>query len=254
MTCRGCLVLRRHFGQPASQTHPHLISFGEVTPGISSAEYESRRNSFMQKIMEKSGGSIRHHIVIFPSASKLYMSYDIPYPFRQHTEFLYLSGFQEPDSVLLMHTTDNGYKSVLFVPKRDPDRELWDGPRSGDKGAKELTGVTEAYNTEEMEKYLYDYCKTYHDYLAWYHMTKPVHSQFHKSVINEFLKQEGLKTVQSPLPVVQQMRLVKSPSEVSLMLKTTQIASEAFIEVMRFSQPNVSVYDFFSVLDLISDS
>ena len=238
--CRTCLDLRRYFGQPAAQTHPHLVNKGEVTPGVSCAEYEWRRHTFLRKVLEKAGENIRKHIVIFPSASKLFMSYDIPYPFRQNTEFLYLSGFQEPDSVLLMHTTESGYKSVLFVPKRDPHSELWDGPRSGDVGAKELTGITEAYNTESLENYLYEYCKNNRDYLVWYHMTKPVHPQFHKSVINEFLKQEGLRTVQSPYPIIQHMRLVKSPSEISLMTKTTQIASEAFAEVMRYSKPNVS--------------
>lgn len=194
----------------------------------------------MRKLIEKSGTNIQYHIVILPSASKLYMTYDIPYHFRQNTEFLYLSGFQEPDSILVMHTTKSGYKSVLFVPKRDPDRELWDGPRSGDTGAMELTGVTEAYTVDDLENYLYDYCKTYQDYLVWYNMSKPVHAHFHRTVIDEFLKQEGLKSIQSPYSVVQQMRLIKSPSEIGLMRMTTEIASAAFIDVMQFSSPDVS--------------
>lgn len=207
-------------------------------------EYDYRRTTFVERIVEKAGRNFRNHIAIIPSAAKQYMSYDIPYPFRQNTEFLYLSGFQEPDSLLLMHTTDSSYKSVLFVPKRDADKELWDGPRSGDTGAKQLTGVSEAYNIEKLEKYLYEYCKTYRDYIVWYNSARPVHLQFHKSVISEFLKQDGLKSIQSPHPVIQEMRLLKSPSEIALMKKTTQIASEGFIETMRFSQPNVCKKEF----------
>ncbi|WAQ98104.1 XPP3-like protein [Mya arenaria] len=242
-------LFKRYFGQPIVQTHPHLIGQDEVTPGINKQEYQQRRTSLISNVVEKTAESIRNHIMIFPSASKVYMTYDIPYPFRQNTEFLYLSGFQEPDSVLVLQTTENGYKSVLFVPKRDPDRELWDGPRSGDTGAVSLTGVSEAHNSDDLEKYLHNYCKTHCDYLVWYSMTKPVHLNFHKSVISEFLKQEGRKSIQNPIQLLHQMRLVKSQAEIKLMKKTCQIASEAFVDVMRCSHANISESTLYAKMD-----
>lgn len=176
------------------------------------------------------------------------MSYDIPYPFRQNTEFLYLSGFQEPDSALVLHTTDSGYKSVLFVPKRDPDKELWDGPRSGDNGALELTGVSEAYNSGHLETYLYEYCKRYRDYMIWYNLNKPVNEHFHKTVIQDFLKQEGKKGIERPTGVIQQLRVIKSHSEIELMKQSTEIASQAFVEVMKFSRPGVRILNPYSLV------
>ncbi|XP_045205280.1 xaa-Pro aminopeptidase 3-like [Mercenaria mercenaria] len=246
---KKCLLQKRYFGQPASQTHPHLVSQGEVTPGISKEEYEHRRTSLVNRIVQNSKNSLQNHIVILPSASKAYMTHDIPYPFRQNTEFLYLSGFQEPDSALVIHTTSTGYKSVLFVPKRDPDRELWDGPRSGDKGALELTGVSEAYDTDNFESYLYEYCKSYHDYMIWYSLNRPVHEHFHKTVIEDFLKQDGKKGIERPVAQVQQLRVIKSPAEVELMKHTTEIASQAFIDVMKFSKPGINESHLYARMD-----
>ncbi|KAL4230342.1 Xaa-Pro aminopeptidase 3 [Mactra antiquata] len=239
----------RYFGQPASKTHPHLVNEGEVTPGISKQEYSSRRTKFMQNIVKKTEGIIKNHIAILPSATKVFMSYDIPYTFRQNTEFLYLSGFQEPDSVLVLHTTDSGLKSVLFVPKRDPDKELWDGPRSGIEGALELTGVTEAYNIDYLEKYLYSYCVDNENYMVWYNLTKPIHEEFHKKILDDFVKQDGKRGIENPTSMLHQQRLLKSPAEIDLMKKTCDIASQAFTEVMKFSKPEINESHLYAKMD-----
>ena len=88
--------------------------------------------------------NFNRHIVIIPSATKLYMSNDIPYQFRQNTDFLYLCGFQEPDSLLILENFGAlpDHKSVLFVPKKDPVRELCiGGSRGGREGRTPPLGV-----------------------------------------------------------------------------------------------------------------
>ena len=229
----------RRFGQPAYQTHPHLVKEGEVTPGISLQEYKLRRSTLINKVANLFS-SIRDHIFIFPSSTKVFMTNDIPYNFRQNTEFLYLSGFQEPDSVLVLHTTSKGYSAILFVPKRNPEMELWDGPRSGDTGARQLTGVTQAYNIDQLEEYLYKYCMNNSSYMVWYNYASPVHKQFNDTLISDFLKQGNKKGLENPEKLVQESRLVKSGAEIELMKKTTDIASRSFVEVMKYSYPGVS--------------
>ena len=167
------------------------------------------------------------------------MTSDIPYPFRQNTDFLYLCGFQEPDSVLLLHTTPDGQKSVLFVPKRDQHRELWDGPRSGDVGALQLTGVSEAKNIENLENYLFNYCKDYAQYIVWYDYNKPIHAEFHTKIFSEFLNQDSKRALQSTTQLLHGQRLIKSAAEIELMKTSVDIASEAFIDVMKYSYPGV---------------
>lgn len=69
------------------------------------------------------------------------------YRFHQSTELLYLCGFMEPDSVLLLDADGESslpdHKAVLYVRPRDPFRELWDGPRAGTEDAVDFTGVDE---------------------------------------------------------------------------------------------------------------
>lgn len=65
-------------------------------------------------------------------------------------DFLYLSGFLEPDSALVLYGKGRPDQAALFVPRRDPGRELWDGPRSGKDGAAALTGIERIHCSEEL--------------------------------------------------------------------------------------------------------
>lgn len=65
-------------------------------------------------------------------------------------DFLYLSGILEPDSALVLYGEGRPDRAILFVPRRDPGRELWDGPRSGKDGAAALTGIERVHSTEEL--------------------------------------------------------------------------------------------------------
>lgn len=65
-------------------------------------------------------------------------------------DFLYLSGILEPDSALVLYGKGRPDQAILFVPRRDPGRELWDGPRSGKDGAAALTGIERVHSTEEL--------------------------------------------------------------------------------------------------------
>lgn len=69
---------------------------------------------------------------------------------RVPQDFLYLSGFLEPDSALVLHGKGQPDQTILFVPRRDPGRELWDGPRSGKDGAAALTGIERVHSIEEL--------------------------------------------------------------------------------------------------------
>lgn len=238
----------RRFGQPAAQTHPHLIAEGEVTPGLTKQEFHQRRCNLVKSALQtfKGMNSVRHHLFIIPSATTVYMTNEIPYPFRQNTDFLYFCGFQEPDSLLLIEAkTDNKsvstgeHVSHLFVPRKDAAKELWDGPRSGANGAMTLTGVDNAFNSTETEKYLQFYNKEHKDFVLWYNHSKPVHTDFHTRIISQLMHEHRHKYLENVSELSQNIRLLKSPAEIQLMQQSAKIASEAFAEVMAFSKPQV---------------
>lgn len=96
------------------------------------------------------------------------MSDKIPYVFRQNTEFLYLTGCQEPDSCLvLISSGSDQHTSVLFVQGRDPHSELWDGPRVCPSTVNEYFGVDQGLPMKELENYLQLNTKTKNNLQLW---------------------------------------------------------------------------------------
>ncbi|XP_027535964.1 xaa-Pro aminopeptidase 3 isoform X2 [Neopelma chrysocephalum] len=255
--CKSCALRRfsiqpaqqkkipnRYLGQPSPITHPHLLKPGEVTPGLSQVEYALRRHKLMVLIQKEAHGwDGLDHTVILLSNPTYYMSNDIPYIFHQDTNFLYLCGFQEPDSILVLQSIPGkalpSHKSILFVPRRDPKRELWDGPRSGPDGAIALTGVDEAYTIDEF-RHLVAKLKGESN-IVWYDLIKPVHTELHSDYMQPLaeIKARSKNRIQGIRHLVQNLRLIKSPAEIERMKIAGRVTAEAFTETMFASKSPV---------------
>src|SRR5690606_18457201 len=81
----------------------------------------------------------------------------VEHEYRQDSDLYYLTGFDEPDAVLVLSTVHPEHRSVLFVRPRDKEREVWDGARLGVEGAVERCGVDAAFPIGELRKKLPEY-------------------------------------------------------------------------------------------------
>ena len=250
-------ALERYLGQPTPHTHRHLLQPGEITPGITAEEYKNRRHQLMTNIKQSINGKSSNHVVVVLSNSRKYMTDEIQYPFRQNTNFLYLCGFQEPDSALVLENIPGKdlpeHKSTLFVAQRDPHRELWDGPRSGIDGALEFIGVDEAYHVGDLCEAL-DKLSRRKNLAVWYDFFKAVgtNDAFHDDVVNHLItpcKTKYGNSVNILEQTMHSMRVIKSPAECKLMQKSVSIASEAFKEVIKFSHPGISESALYARID-----
>ena len=111
--------------------------------------YEERR----LKLTENLSGDIA---VIIPGSILANRSNDTAYPFRQDSNFYYLSGFNEPDSTLMIINKSGKTNSIGFVPKKDKLKEIWDGFRHGPDGMKSDFGFNNAFNNDEIDELLPD--------------------------------------------------------------------------------------------------
>ena len=93
-------------------------------------------------------------IAILPSAPERIRSRDTHYPYRQDSDLLYLTGFPEPEAVLVLVPGRKHGEVILFCRERDPDRESWDGPRHGPEGAVEAFGLDDAYPISDLDDIL----------------------------------------------------------------------------------------------------
>ena len=93
-------------------------------------------------------------IAILPSAPERIRSRDTHYPYRQDSDLLYLTGFPEPEAVLVLVPGRKHGEVILFCRERDPEREGWDGARFGQEGAVEAFGLDDAYPITDLDDIL----------------------------------------------------------------------------------------------------
>lgn len=93
-------------------------------------------------------------ILVLPAAKEVVRSRDTHYPYRQDSDFWYLTGFAEPDAVLVLVPGRKHGETLLFCRERDAEREAWDGPRYGPEGAVESFGFDDAYPIGDLDDIL----------------------------------------------------------------------------------------------------
>ncbi|KAG1515530.1 hypothetical protein G6F52_009657 [Rhizopus delemar] len=224
-------------------THPNLLKKGEVTPGFSAVEYERRRSNLIKALPESSA-------VVCLGYGTRYMSNNIFYPYHQKTDFLYLCGFNEPDAALILekNESEKGYKQTMFVLPKNADEELWDGPRTGIEGVKELFGADEAFESKRFASYLKQIMGSYKHVF----MDKPDHMPTLLSdACAKNLIEPGLR-IKSLLPlskIVQELRMIKSSSEIEVMKKSGLISSKAFVEAMKWTRPGMTEAQMWAKFD-----
>ncbi len=109
--------------------------------------YKSRREDFLVQMKKSS-------VALLFSATQKTRSNDTEYPYRQDSDFYYLTGFKEDNAVLVLVKGEKSVKEILFVQKKEKALELWTGKRLGCEGAKERFDVDKIYTSESFEEKL----------------------------------------------------------------------------------------------------
>ncbi len=183
-------------------------------------------------------------VIIAGAAAPKIRNNDAHYAYRQDSDFLYLSGFSEPDAMMVLLPEDKGGRSILFCRERDPHRELWDGLMAGTEGAVAQFGFDEAYSINEMEnrlpKLLHGRERVYYDLGK-----APDFDQLLIGWMNEF-RAKTRKKFQAPDEIVSldhnlhEMRLFKSRTEITAMRKSARIAATAHQRAMQVCKPGMN--------------
>lgn len=145
-----CTIQPNDIGQISPLTHPELMKKDEITPGITSLQYELRRAKLIEEIPDKG-------IIIVGGYGLRYMSKGIFYKFHQNTDLLYLCGFNQPDAALILEKDvklARKYKMILFCLPKNKELEKWDGPRCGLTNAKQFFKADEAYSIDQFKNKL----------------------------------------------------------------------------------------------------
>ncbi|QLG73249.1 hypothetical protein HG535_0E03330 [Zygotorulaspora mrakii] len=226
-------------GQALFETRPNLLKPGELTPGISAKEYYQRRVNLARRMPSKS-------CAILAGSQIKYASGAVFYPFQQNNNMYYLSGWNEPDSVMLLEKPTDDLNDIVFhmiVPPKDSFAEQWEGTRTGIDGVKEIFNADEAADLSVLSLYIAKIIRR-NDILYFdapkdkttvsnpglfssffsYHTTANGHQ-----TVYDVIKDAGtMKKVRNLNKVIADLRKIKSPAELRVMRRAGQISGRAY--------------------------
>lgn len=202
---------------------------------------------FMRRMDQKS-------VAIIPSAREATRSNDTAYRFRQDSDFLYLTGFEEPEAIAVI-APQGEHKYTMFLRPRDPEREIWDGRRAGLEGAKSEFGADESFAIVEFDEKLHDIL----DGAEKLYYRLGVNSDLDDTIIRQIARMRALnrkpihppQTIIDPATIIHEMRVLKSDDEIELMQRAADIAAEAHCEAMRAARAGMKEYEVEALIELI---
>lgn len=194
-------------------------------------EFAERRQRLGEQLLDNS-------VAVLFSAQEQTRNNDCTYPFRQDSNFWYLTGFNEPEAALLLIKRDGVCQSVLFLRAKDPLMETWNGRRLGIDAAPSALNVDEAFDIEDFQAKFMEL--TAGITTLYRHKDSPVGSGKRRTFCE---KAPQFTQILELAPLIDEMRLFKSPAEIALMQQAGQISALGHIHAMECTRPNRMEYE-----------
>ncbi|HEY0233305.1 MAG TPA: Xaa-Pro aminopeptidase [Dokdonella sp.] len=207
---------------------------------IEAKEYARRR----RQLMRMAGPDA---IVIVAAAPERVRNNDAHYPYRQDSDFHYLTGFAEPDAVLALVPGRQASETILFCRERDAERERWDGPRAGTEGAVARYGLDDAFPIDDIDDILPGLIEG--RARVYYHFGRD--TEFDLKLIG-WVNRVRAQVRQGAKPphefvalshLLHDLRLYKSRGELRLMRKSAKIAAAAHVRAMQATRPGMNEHE-----------
>jgi len=193
-------------------------------------------------------------IAVIPGAREVTRNADTDYEFRQSSDFHFLTGFDEPDAVLVLNPAHAKERYVLFVRPRDREMEIWNGHRAGVEGAIATYGADTAYTIDQLDDKLREFAIDRPT--LFYHLGNTAYDGRMIRLVDALraVKTRGLVTptrIEDPAPIVAEMRLRRSPAELARQRRACEISRDAHAEAMRFCRPGMHEYEVQAALEFV---
>ncbi|GDX84606.1 Xaa-Pro aminopeptidase [Methylococcaceae bacterium] len=195
------------------------------------SEFKKRRKQFMQRIG-------KGNIALIGSASVHTRNRDVDYPFRQDSDFYYLTGFNEPDALAVFIPGREQGEYILFCREFDEKKALWEGAHSGLEGATKHYAADDSFPIDDVDDILSGMLEN--KVKVFYPMGRDIRS--HRDLIGLItrIRMQSRLGVVAPAelasiePILHEMRLFKSPAELKLMRHAAEISAQAHVKAMQF--------------------
>lgn len=210
-------------------------------PPLPQSVFADRRVKFAEQMPECS-------IAILATAPTHIRNNDAEYKYRADSSFFYLTGFAEPDSVMVLEKIDNRLIYTLFLREKDKLREIWDGKRTGLDDAKRLFGANHSYAIGEIDKKMPSLILG----------KQQVFARFNQDLINWLDSAKQIKRGEGVVEqicnidsIINEMRLIKDEHEIALMKIASKISAKAHIRAMQMVKPQMYEYQLEAELNYV---
>jgi Xaa-Pro aminopeptidase len=187
-------------------------------------------------------------------------SNDVDYQYSQNPNFYYLTGFRDPDAVLILFKDpktfdgNKGVKELLFIRPKNKSAEVWTGIRPSCNEAQTITGIQAIYTTKEFKDFGINFSKMDE---VWVEFPSQPNSEAYSNIalanLVEDLQQklpEGLSVDEyKSIKVLAAMREVKQKEEIALVKRAVDISVEGFIELMKAIKPGFKEYQAQAIVE-----
>lgn len=201
--------------------------------------YAARRDHFLE--------AIGPGVAVFFAAPVYIRNNDVEHAYRQDSDFYYLTGFDEPESVLVLTNQHPEHRAVLFVRPLNPEREIWDGPRAGVEGAVAEFGVDAAFPLSELAERLPDYLGDVLRLHCRVGRGGSTDTQVFAAIDKVRGKsRSGIRApseLVDPSVVLHEQRLRKGPEEVAAMRGAAEVTRRAHARAMEVALPGHYEYE-----------
>ncbi len=206
--------------------------------------YRQRRERVLSALRAAGGG-----VAIVPTAPEMLRNRDTAYPYRHDSYVYYLTGFTEPDAVLVLNAAgpQGSPQSILFCRAKNADRETWEGFHYGPDAARDAFGFDAAHAVDvvdaEMPRLLADAGTVHYRFGA--------STQFERQLAGwlEAVRAQARAGVAAPdalrdlTPLLDDMRLVKDEHELAIMTRAAHISALAHCRAMQACRPGIREYE-----------
>jgi Xaa-Pro aminopeptidase len=218
----------------------------DATSTPTADERRARRRRLLDQMAD--GG-----IALIATASTKARNGDADYRFRPDSDFHYLTGFSEPNALLVLAKGRKEGEQVLFLQPRQRDQEIWTGRRLGVERAPAALGVDEAHSIEELDALLPALLRG-REPLYFRTGMRPELDQKVLALVSTLRTKvregnPGPAAIVDPSAILHEMRLRKEPGELETMRRAAAITSAAHVAAMKATKPGLFEYEIEAIVE-----
>lgn len=212
-------------------------------PAFDMSVFKERR----QTLASRAKGSA----IILPAHPEFIRNNDVDHRYRQDSNLFYMTGFEEPESILVFRPGQTP-ETVMFVRPKDIERETWDGFRYGPEATEREFNIDKCYLISDFDKMIVDLLKpvdrVYYRWNTSHEFDEKMLNVLERVRLSMGRSGRGALPVFDAVELIGEMRLIKTAYDVSIMRKACEISAQAHIEAMRFTRPGVTERQVHGVL------